>query len=99
MLNYPLNALRGVSPPPLWLPRCNAYRAGAISLSLNAGAAWGEGSCPLLPLYQHPEFHIHGKEILPGQSHQRIRPVEPEFTGERNIYSLKNRFFRNRREN
>ena len=36
----------------------------------------GTGHCPLLHLYQHPEFHIKGKGIL--QSHNSI------LTGKRN---------------
>ena len=55
---------RGVSPPPLWLPRCDNSRTGAPSSSLSAGAAWGERHCPLLHSYQHPGFHIKGKGIL-----------------------------------
>jgi len=54
---------KGVSSPPLWLPGCDKSRTGATSSSLSAGAAWGAGSCPLLPSYQHPEFHINGKGI------------------------------------
>ena len=56
--------LKGVSPPPLWLPRCDNSRTGATSSSLSAGAAWGDRHCPLLHSYQHLEFHINGKGIL-----------------------------------
>ena len=55
--------LWGVSPPPLWLPRCDNSRTGATSSSLSAGAAWGDRHCPLLSSYQHLEFHSNGKGI------------------------------------
>ena len=64
MFNFRLKTLKGVSPPPLWLSRCDNSRTGATSSSLSAGAAWGDRHCPLLHSYQHLEFHINGKGIL-----------------------------------
>jgi hypothetical protein len=62
MLNYQLYA-QGVSPPLLWLSRCDNSRLSATSSSLSGGAAWEDRHCPLLPSYQHLEFHIDGKGI------------------------------------
>ena len=46
--NAQLHAKRwkGVSPPPLWLPRYDNSRTGTTSSSLSAGAAWGDMHCP-----------------------------------------------------
>ena len=49
--------------------RCGSYDAITPEQVLrhhrSAQGRHGEtGSCPLLYLYQHPEFHIHGKGIL-----------------------------------
>ena len=40
--------LKGVSPPPLWLPRCDKSRTSATSSSLGAGAVWEDRHYPLL---------------------------------------------------
>ena len=64
MLNFMLNAGRGFHPP-----RCGSPDAITPEQVLRhhrwaQGRHGGTGSCPLLPPYQHLEFHIYGKGIL-----------------------------------
>jgi hypothetical protein len=41
-------SLKGVSPPPLWLPGCDNPRTCATSAALSAGAVGGDRHGPLL---------------------------------------------------
>ena len=64
MLNTKRNAHEGftpaaVAPTMRYLPsRCY------VIIAQRRSYIGGTGSCPLLPSYQLPEFHIHGKGIL-----------------------------------
>jgi hypothetical protein len=55
---------KGVSPLPLWFPRCDNSKTVATSSSLSAEAVWGDRHRLLLRSYQHLEFHFYGKGNL-----------------------------------
>jgi hypothetical protein len=67
MLNYKYT-LMGVSPPPLWLPKCDNPRTGKTSLSISARAVWGDRLMSPPSSYQHLEFH----------SKRKRNPTEPK---------------------
>jgi len=69
MLNYQLYA-QGVSPQPLWLPRCDNHRTGAASLSLSTGVVCADWQLSPHSSYQHPEFHIKEKGIFQSRKKQ-----------------------------
>jgi hypothetical protein len=47
MLNYKLNAYGGFTPAAVAPPKYDKPRTGTTSLSLFAGAEWGDRYCPL----------------------------------------------------
>ena len=63
MLNYNLNAGRGFHPRRRGSPDAITPEQVLRHHRSAQGRYGGTGSCPLLPLYQHPEFHMHGKEF------------------------------------
>ena len=65
--------LKGVSPPPLRLSRCDKPRTGATSLSLSAGTVSGGRVLSPPSSYQHLEFHINVKGII--ERHFLILPA------------------------
>jgi hypothetical protein len=67
MLNYNINAQGGFHPRRCGSPDAITPEQVLRHHRSSLGRHGGKGSCPLLPSYQPPEFHIHGKGIL--QSH------------------------------
>ena len=53
----------GVSPPPLWLPRCDNPEQVLRHHRFSAGAVWGDRHCPLLHRTSILNFILKEKEF------------------------------------